>query len=66
MADLSHTPRSSPGGKPILHTPGPPTGVYVAWMPSCYICMECGCFYLPTEGAICGNKIVKKLKETVL
>ena len=66
MAGLGHTPRSTPLDKPVRHTPGPPTGVHVARMPSCLICTECGCFYVPTSNAVCGNKIMKMLKETVL
>jgi len=66
MADLGHTPRTTPTDKPIRFSCGSPSGVYVREMPPCFICTACGCFYLPTKGGVCPNRVMEVLKERVL
>ena len=76
MADLGHTPRryelkDGEAGDPIKYH-------VKAWFPGLlvfgfedpmalgHVCIECGCFYVPTEGQVCPNKLMKILKERVL
>ena len=71
MADLGHTPRCYPSGKPIWYRLpwNEPAGLRIGSSePDVrgHLCTKCGCFYKPTKDAVCPNKVVQMLKETVL
>ena len=75
MADLGHTPKrytcdDGVRGNPIDYRAG-------WWAPGIFlgpaepaafghICTACGCFYVPTDGAVCSNRVMGILKEKLL